>query len=401
MSLLRIIRLLAGLVLLVGLAVTIAACGDDSAEPTTPPLQTPQLAPTPLVISVTTPVPTSTPSSLTAAEILRETTAAMRAVQSAHIEMAVTTAFEGDNSFASEIGVSGDFQKPDHSQAVMSLKSRGITVEIEFISIGAESYIKNPLTGEWEANLGGVESFGNILAGPAFETDFPEDREAKFELVGIESLDGEDVFYLRAQITGAELADLIDDESVYTGVGEVSYWIGVNDFLVRKVEILAEQESEGIGINAEAVNLRVNFVIALSNYNQDVDIVAPEVSGSFWEGLDGAAGTYESPILVTIGEAVEGNIEVEFQEVVYEFEAEDTAGYLIDVSLGTLPFVDVTVFDSEGNDVGWGGVYEDGTEEPIELDVPFPETHYIVVSNYEGGTGTYTLTITPLDDGAG
>lgn len=101
---------------------------------------------------------------------------------------------------------------------------------------------------------------------------------------------------------------------------------------------------------------------------------------------------------MTAGEAVAGSIDVGFLEVVYEFAAEGTAVYLIDVSVGTLPFVDVTVFDSQGNEAGLGSIYEDGTEEPIQLETPFPDTHYIVVSNDESAPGTYTLTIMRLDE---
>ncbi len=404
----RTFRFLAGLALLAIPTVAMAACEEVSPEPNAPPLQTPQLAPTPLVIAVSTPLPTatstpapnqaSTPALPTAIEILRQTTSSMEAVQSAHIEMDITSAVEGESAFTAEIHVSGKFEQPDRTQFTMSLKSQGFTVEVEFISIGVESFIKNPLTGEWEANLDAGDSFSDSLVSPAFETDFPADKAAQFELVGIESLDGESVYYLRSEVTGSDLVELMDDQSVSTAEGEVAYWIGVDDYLIRKIEIRAEQESERIGIDAGVDIVTNHFVIELSDYNGEVDIVAPEVEAPWWEGLDDTTETY---IPVNVGEAVEGSIDVEYEDVIYELEAEDTAGYLITMTLGTLPAADVTVFDSQGNDVGWGGVYEDGTEEPIELEVPFPETYYIVVSNYEAETGSYTLTITPLGDESG
>ncbi|MCY4576099.1 MAG: LppX_LprAFG lipoprotein [Chloroflexi bacterium] len=408
MTIARIFRFLAGLALLAVLVMAMAACEGDSPEPTAPPVQTPQLAPTPLVISVSTPVPTATripaPSSTpaptlpTAAEILRQTTSSMEAVQSVHVEMDITTTIEEKDGFTAEIHLSGEFEQPDRTQFTMSLKSQGFTVEVEFISIGVESFIKNPLTGEWEANLDAADSFSDSLVSPAFETDLPADKAAQFELVGIESLDGESVYYLRSEVTGPDLVELMDDQSVSTAEGEVAYWIGVDDYLIRKIEIRAEQESERIGIDAGVDIVTNHSVIELSDYNGEVDIVAPEVEAPWWEGLD---DTTEAYIPVNVGEAVEGSIDVEYEEVIYELEAAGTAGYLITMAPGTLPAADVTVFDSQGNDVGWGGVYEDGTEEPIELEVPFPETYYIVVSNYEGATGSYTLTITPLGDESG
>ena len=398
-------RLLAGLALFAILAM--AACEGDSLEPTAPPLQTPQLAPTPLVIGVSTPTPiptntpTPTPTPPPAAEILRRTTSAMEAVHSVHIEMDTSSALEGENGFTADIQLSGDFQLPDRTQATMSVKSQGFTIELEFIAIGEESYIKNPLTGDWEATVDAGESLGSALAAPAFETDFPSDKAAQFELVGIESLDGDNVYYLRSEIDGPDLAELMDDQSVYTAGGELAYWIGVDDYLIRKIEIRAEQESDGIGINAGVDTITAHFVIELSNYNQDVEIVAPEVEAPWWEGLDDTTGSDDSTVPVTIGEEVGASLDVAFEEDYYEFQVEEGAGYRISVTLDTLPLAELVLFDFEGNDIGWGLVSDDGTDEPIVLEESFAGVHYIIVSNYEGETGSYTLTITSLDEEEG
>lgn len=153
----------------------------------------------------------------------------------------------------------------------MAVKTQGFTVELEFISIGVESYIKNPLTGEWEANIDATDSLHDFLAAPAFNTDFPVDSAAQFELVGVESLESERVYHLRATMSGPDLVELVEGQGLFDAEGEVSYWIGVNDYLVRKVEVLSEQGADDV----DSVTTRI--VIVLSDYNSDVQIVAPEV----------------------------------------------------------------------------------------------------------------------------
>lgn len=276
MTIQKIIRLVPGVALLFLLGVMLSACADDSPTPapTTQPVTIPTVTilppatPTPIP-NTPTPIPTAAPALPSPAEILRETTAAMAAVQSVHVEMNISTAFMGREGFTAtvELHVSGDFQLPDRTQGTITPKFQGDTPELEFISIGVESYIRNPLTGEWEANLDADGLLGDFLAAPAFNTNLLVEGAPQFELVGIESLDDASVYHVGAEITGADLAELMDDRTMSTAEGEVAYWIGVDDFLVRKVEILAEQESA-----------TAHFVIALSNYNQEVEIVAPEVA---------------------------------------------------------------------------------------------------------------------------
>ncbi len=152
----------------------------------------------------------------------------------------------------------------------MAVKTQGFTVELEFISIGVESYIKNPLTGEWEANIDATNSLHDFLAAPAFNTDFPADSAGQFELLGVESLEGERVYHLRATMPGPDLVELVEGQGLFDAEGEVSYWIGVDDYLVRKVEVLSEQGADDVD------SITTQIVIVLSDYNSNVEIVAPE-----------------------------------------------------------------------------------------------------------------------------
>lgn len=274
-----VVTLVAALVVILVVIMVSAACEDDSLpEPTAvAPVITP---PTVLVVSPTstpTPIPTATPTPPSAADILRRMTAAMKEVQSALIQMRTISDIEGNSNLSSETNVSGRFQLPDRTQATMSINTQGVTLRFEFIAIGAELYMRKLLAGEWEASLDEEETPANFLAGPVLRLDFPSDKAAQFELVGIESLDRESVYYLRAHVPGSDLAELIDDRNTYVAGGQVEYWVGVDDYLVRKMEIFTEQESDDIGINVGMGTITTHLVFELSAYNLDVNIVAPEV----------------------------------------------------------------------------------------------------------------------------
>ena len=94
-----------------------------------------------------------------------------------------------------------------------------------------------------------------------------------FTLVGEERLDGERVYHLKGPVSGEALADLLDDSQVENGEGEVEYWIGIEDFLVRKTGIQVELPVDDSG----ADTFKMQVVMTLSDYGKSVDIQAPEL----------------------------------------------------------------------------------------------------------------------------
>ena len=72
-------------------------------------------------------------------------------------------------------------------------------------------------------------------------------------------------------MTGNALADLLNDSPVQGRDGEVEYWIGTEDFLVRKIAIRSESPA-GVGGAASVTEV----VMTLFDYGKPVDIEAPE-----------------------------------------------------------------------------------------------------------------------------
>ena len=320
----------------------------------------------------------------------------MEAVESGHVEVDIATQTEGVIALDIGMHMVGDFEAPDRNHFTLAVNSAGISAELEMIVIGRESYLKDPLTGVWQANPESPTPFGNVLAFGAFNTDFAPEVAEAFTLVGEEQLDSERVYYLRGAVSGQALSDLLDDPQVEGGEGEVEYWIRVEDFLVRKARIRVELPVDDSIIDSGADTLKMQVVMILSDYGKPVDIQAPEVEGSVWLGADDHSDGPDAATHVTVGEAARGAIDSSIDYDYFKFQAEDGQRYQIDVALGTLTDSFVTLYDSDGYEEAWGDDYKDSLASQILWVAPTAGEYYLAVESADGTTGTYTLTITPV-----
>lgn len=268
--------------LLISAMFIIVACGPSTEEiatqtaaawTATPTItNTPVPSPTPLPpTSTPTPEPSPTPQPITDAptieEILERTNLAMAAAQSYHFEMSV-----GVETSASGLAISipmtfsGDYLSPDKMQATLNVELFGIVTETKFVTIGDLEYSTDIETGEWVLD---AEMFL-----PIDPNDFVGANEIILntpELVGIEVVDGIQTYHL----VGVIPADILgEDFSGQENDVAVEYWIGVDDFLVRRLKlslILFSEMVEGTG----ETELAINVDLTISEYGKEVVIEAP------------------------------------------------------------------------------------------------------------------------------
>ena len=409
---------LAAIVALIAVACSgDAAPADSTAAPEHTPVSTPTPAPTPVsapiptatpaptptavITPTSTPAPTATseptatPAPPSAQEVLNAVTAAMSGVTTAHVESDITVQVGlGGTSLDFKVEMVGDLVVPDRSHLTMKMAASGLTVEFEIITIGADSYMKNPLTGEWEANVEMAVPIGTqSVSMGAFGTDFQPDVVDSFTLTGIEELGGERVYHLSGTVTGADLAELMDDQSASQGEANVQYWVGVDDYLVRKTEISFEDSGTDPLTNAAFKN-QVNYVTTLSDYNSPVTIEKPEVVAAGAGGLfasDDHGDSHETATLIELGETIEGEIDSEYDFDVFRFQAEEGRSYRIEVAPGTLEDPFVSLYNAAGDEESWEESRdEDGAT--ILWEALWSDDYYVLVESF-GGTGTYTVRV--------
>ena len=200
--------------------------------------------------------------------MLDAASAAMRAVESGSVEIDYVVETEGATALG--LRIAGDFQAPDRNRFTLRISQGGISITLEHIVIGSDSYVRNPLTGKWEARPESATPFGNLLSYGAFAADFAPEAAAGFTLRAAR-LNGERVYHVRGPVTDETLVVLLDDTPVRGRQGEVEYWIGVDDSLVRRAEIRAESPAAD---GAAATKTRV--VMTVSDYGKSVNIQAPD-----------------------------------------------------------------------------------------------------------------------------
>ena len=215
--------------------------GRPAVTPRRTPNSTATPAPTPQAKAAPTPLPT--PGLLSALGILDSATAALAALKSGHAEIEITVKVEAGGAEQNVgMGIVGDFQTPDRYQATMAMSVNGLNTESEseMVVIGGETYRKNPGSGAWEVGAEELTPYGDLFSFGAFDTDLDGVVAQDFEPVGQEELAGESVYYLKGRVSGKALADLLADPDATDGEGTVEYWVGVEDFLVRKTVMQVE-----------------------------------------------------------------------------------------------------------------------------------------------------------------
>ena len=289
-----------------GLLMLFTACDILETDPTRPPTDTPVSTPSPnpdleatiearaqkrlQEILAMTPSPIATPSVLPTAtptpsdrspyQMLAESIAATEKASSFHFEMdtRMTVLAEG---FRLEIPLKfiGDTRVPDRIQGTVSISIFGETNEFGIISIGDMTYTRDLGFGDWE--LTDEPDFPFAAPGDFTETD-PSDIE-DLVLVGVESLDGTEMYHLRGTLPSEALRDFREAFWALEVDFQVEYWIGVDDSFLRQISAKAEfrpEEDEELffGFSAADATTTVVVTMKLSDFGRRVVIRAPDLS---------------------------------------------------------------------------------------------------------------------------
>jgi hypothetical protein len=262
---------------------TATATPEPTVTPTPePPTATPTVEPTataeptpeaPVSSSTTEPAPPGAP---TPTELFEAAAMAMVSADSFHFEMlAEIEAESGTMSGGIPLSLVGDFQSPDRLQGELRVSLGFFEFKMQTVSLDGMTYITDPQTGEWQVS----ENAGAGIPNPAEFTGIDPDDLTGLELLGIETMDGVEVYRLRgvppAEVVGAAEGDQL----------AADFWIGVEDKLFRRIEaggeVSLQDSPEGLagplagGLGADQAMLTVTMTF--SDYGKPVEIVAPDL----------------------------------------------------------------------------------------------------------------------------
>jgi lipoprotein LprG len=197
------------------------------------------------------------------ATILEGAATTMEAVRSLHF---VLEHEDGTTEIVRGIAMShaeGDLVAPDQMQATLEGGLGPVNFEVGVVIIGEDAWIQNPLTRRWEdedITIDEVFDPREGVVGLVRSAQSPQ-------VTDIEEVDGVESYRIEATLDSGDLTLLPGDPAPGREVPTVA-WIGVEDQLVRRVELhgaVASGESEDLVRR-----------LTLSRFDEDVSIVPPD-----------------------------------------------------------------------------------------------------------------------------
>jgi len=159
----------------------------------------------------------------------------------------------------------GDAVAPDQLHAKLKARMGPNPVDSELVVLGAEKFIKNPLSGKFEAltvPLGTLALLDKDHGAPLLLHKLADPIVS-----GREAVDGVDSEVIAGTLSPADLAPLVTGLPPASAPVKAQAWIGASDRLVRKVRL------EGpISQGEPAAIVRT---LLLSSFNEDVTIKRP------------------------------------------------------------------------------------------------------------------------------
>lgn len=203
---------------------------------------------------------------------------AMAAVSSFQFGMESILSFEsGGTAFDIPITMQGEYLAPDRSQGTVSLSVVFFTIESQFVTIGDTTYVTDPDSGEWSIG----QSPNLLFADPRDFANAEFLKEAdnfeELEFIGIETLDGLEVYHL----SGIAVDEGVGDDLV------VNFLIDVDDSLISQVTVSGAFQVDGG--QTDAVDLlgslgtgdaTLEATLTFSAYGKPVSIEAPELTSA-------------------------------------------------------------------------------------------------------------------------
>jgi len=235
------------LVLIAATALATACATPD------PPIATPTNAP-----------PSPTPTPITTDGVLARSGEAMAELSSFHFQMAHEV---GATEFVPGLratDVSGDVQSPDRLYAEMKGLFAAFAVKIQFIAVGEDNFMTNPLAGTWDRIDTEVTPIGFFNPQQGISTMMVQVKEAAFMEP---PTGGGRVFKIRGQMPAEALAPLLGD--VVTG-SQVAVELEIDRATSR---LLKATFTGKVTPTDQDGTLRV---VTLSKFNEPVSIEPPQ-----------------------------------------------------------------------------------------------------------------------------
>ena len=158
----------------------------------------------------------------------------------------------------------GVMSKPDRIDVKVKARFSGFVVEVHVISVGDETFMTNPITGQWQRVGSGLSPVA--FFDPARGVTLVLESVVGATLLGEETVDGAKSHHLGGRLP-ARAVQFIAGSFVEGSVLEAELWVGTEDFRLRKLRL------DGLITEGEPPGLV--RVLTFSDFDQPFDIQPP------------------------------------------------------------------------------------------------------------------------------
>ena len=201
-------------------------------------------------------------SDVDAGDLLERSAAKMEEVDTFHF---VVEHENGSTQIVAGLGMTraeGDVQGTERMQLEVDARFAGTNIKSGIVTLPGESYLQNPLTGNWMSQDIDISQ----LFDPATGVTGLMREVTDADVIAREEVDGVDSYVLETQVDSGNLKAFVGNAEAGTEV-TARVWIGVDDLLVRRVEI----DGPVAPNDAEDIVRR----LSLSAFGEPVEITAP------------------------------------------------------------------------------------------------------------------------------
>jgi hypothetical protein len=174
------------------------------------------------------------PPELTASDVLQKASDALKKVKAAHFKLSATGGMMAIGTGLVAKTIEGDVIQPDRLRGTAVSTFGKVTVEIGFIFVGANQFITNPITKQWE-KLPDAGTAPNLL-DPDRGASILLKQATNLQKLSNEHVAGVDCYHVTGDVPSTLVASLVGASGTTSALaGDV--WVGVADFLPRQIRL--------------------------------------------------------------------------------------------------------------------------------------------------------------------
>jgi hypothetical protein len=163
------------------------------------------------------------------------------------------------------VKVEGDINAQGEMGATVQLMAGGVLIDVGFVALSDIQYIRYPVLNTWQSLKPEDSPIGELNLSSFSIRILDQILDTSYQ--GTDKKDGVKCYHVHGKVKGADVQAIAGSVEP-TELFETDIWVGIDDGLLREVDLLGPMGSKEVDGTWRS--------IALSDLNEPVDIKAPQ-----------------------------------------------------------------------------------------------------------------------------